>query len=328
MQQRVLGGNGLTVPAIGFGCASLSSAYGPSDDDESVTTIHHAIDAGVNLLDTSDAYGNGHNETIVGRAIKGRRDEVVLCSKFGNKRGPAGERLGADGRPEYVIASCEASLKRLGVETIDLYYQHRVDPNVAIEETFGAVKQLIEQGKIRYAGLCEAGANTIRRAHAEQPITAVESEYSLWTRDMEAEVLPTCRELGIGFVAYSPLGRGFLTATIRSAGDLYPGERRHDHPRFFPENIARNVVLLDVIEAVANEVDATPAQVALAWLLSRGGDLVPIPATRQISRIDENAAAVDLQLAPQQLDRLEHAFPPGVAAGTRYPEKQMGKMGL
>ena len=229
MQQRVLGSNGLTVPAIGFGCASLSSAYGPSEDDESVTTIHHAIDAGVNLLDTSDAYGNGHNETIVGRAIKGRRDQVILCSKFGNKRGADGARLGADGRPEYVIASCESSLKRLGVETIDLYYQHRVDPNVAVEETFGAVKQLIEQGKVRFAGMCEAGANTIRRAHTEQPITALESEYSLWTRDMEAEVLPTCRELGIGYVAYAPLGRVFLTACIQAPGDLIAEEMSSNH---------------------------------------------------------------------------------------------------
>jgi aryl-alcohol dehydrogenase-like predicted oxidoreductase len=328
MQQRVLGSNGLAIPAIGFGCASLSSAYGPSEDDESITTIHHAIDAGVNLLDTSDAYGNGHNESIVGRAIKGRRDQVILCSKFGNKRGTDGARLGADGRPEYVIASCESSLKRLGVETIDLYYQHRVDPNVAVEETFGAVKQLIEQGKVRFAGMCEAGANTIRRAHAEQPITALESEYSLWTRDVEAEVLPTCRELGIGFVAYSPLGRGFLSATIRSPEDLYPGERRHDHPRFFAENIARNVVLLTVLEQIAEEVNATAAQLALAWLLTRGDDVVPIPATRRTSRIDENAAAVNLQLDAQQLDRLEAAFPPGVAAGTRYPEKQMKNMGL
>ena len=328
MQQRTLGSNGLTVSAIGFGCASLSSAYGPSDDDESVITIHRAIDAGLKLLDTSDAYGNGHNETIVGRAIRGRRDEVILCSKFGNKRGADGARLGADGRPEYVIASCEASLKRLGVETIDLYYQHRVDPSVAIEETFGAVKQLIEQGKVRFAGMCEAGAETIRRAHAVQPITAVESEYSLWTRDMEARVIPTCRELGIGFVAYSPLGRGFLTATIRSADDLYPGERRHQHPRFFPENIARNVGLLEVIETVAEEVAATPAQVALAWLLTRGSDVVPIPATRRVSRIDENATSVNLRLETQHLDRLERAFPPGITAGTRYPEKQMAKMGL
>ncbi len=292
MQQRTLGRNGLIVPAIGFGCASLSSAYGPSDDKESVNTIRHAIDSGNNLLDTSDAYGNGHNETIVGRAIEGRCDEVILCSKFGNRRGADGTRLGADGRPEYVIASCEASLERLGAETIDLYYQHRVDPGVPIEETFGAVKQLIEQGKVRFAGMCEAGTETIRRAHAIQPISALESEYSLWTRDMEAKIFPTCRELGIGIVAYSPLGRGFLTATIRSPKDLYPGERRHDHPRFFPENIARNLVLLEALEEVAKEVGATPAQVALAWLLTRGDDLVPIPATRRASRIDENAAAI------------------------------------
>jgi len=270
MQKHSLGNYGLVVPAIGFGCASLSSAYGPSDDDDSVNTIHHAIDAGLNLLDTSDAYGNGHNEILVGRAIKGRREEVILCSKFGNKRGPNGERLGADGRPERVIASCEASLERLGVETIDLYYQHRVDPKVPVEETFGAVKQLIEQGKIRFAGICEAGANTIRRAHATQPLSALETEYSLWSRDIESEILPTCRDLGIGLVAYSPLGRGFLTATIRSPEDLYPGERRHDHPRFSPENIAHNIPLLDAIEQVASAADATPAQVALAWLRPAG----------------------------------------------------------
>jgi len=328
MQQRSLGRNGLTVPAIGFGCASLSSAYGPSDDEESIAAIHHAISEGVNMLDTSDAYGNGHNETLVGRAINGHRQEVILCSKFGNKRGADGARLGANGRPEHVIESCEASLKRLGVETIDLYYQHRVDAKVPIEETFGAVKQLIEQGKVRFAGMCEAGAETIRRAHATQPISALESEYSLWTRDLEAEILPTCRELGIGLVAYSPIGRGFLAATIRSPADLYPGERRHDHPRFFPENIARNLVLLNTIEAVARGVGATPAQVALAWLLTRGDDLVPIPATRQISRIDENAAAARVKLESVHLDRLEKAFPPGVTAGTRYPEKQMPNMGL
>ena len=328
MRQRSLCRNGLIVPAIGFGCASLSSAYGPSDDEESLAVIRHAISVGVNMLDTSDAYGNGHNETLVGRAINGRRDEVVLCSKFGNKRGADGARLGANGRPEHVIASCEASLKRLGVETIDLYYQHRVDAKVPIEETFGAVKQLIEQGKVRFAGMCEAGAETIRRAHATQPISALESEYSLWTRDLEAEILPTCRELGIGIVAYSPIGRGFLSATIRSAEDLYAGERRHDHPRFFPENIARNLVLLDAIEEVAMGAGATPAQVALAWLLTRGDDVVPIPATRRISRVDENAAAARVQLEPVHLERLEKAFPPGVTAGTRYPEKQMANIGL
>jgi aryl-alcohol dehydrogenase-like predicted oxidoreductase len=328
MQQHRLGNKNLVVPAIGFGCASLSSAYGPSDDVESINTIHHAIDTGLRLLDTSDAYGNGHNETIVGRAIRGRRDEVVLCSKFGNKRGPNGERLGADGRPEQVIASCEASLQRLGAETIDLYYQHRVDRKVPVEETFGAVKRLIEQGKVRFAGICEAGATTIRRAHATQPLTALESEYSLWSRDIEAQILPTCRELGIGIVAYSPLGRGFLTATIRSPEDLYPGERRHDHPRFFAENIAANVHLLDVIERVAKEVDATPAQVALAWLLARGDDIVPIPASRWTSHVDENAAAARVHLEPGQIKLLEDAFPPGVTAGTRYPEKQMANMGL
>jgi aryl-alcohol dehydrogenase-like predicted oxidoreductase len=328
MQQNSLGNNGLVVPAIGFGCASLSSAYGPSDDNDSINTIHHAIDAGVNLLDTSDAYGNGHNETLVGRAIKGRRNEVILCSKFGNKRGPNGERLGADGRPEQVIASCEASLERLGVETIDLYYQHRVDPKIQVEETFGAVKQLIDQGKIRFAGICEAGANTIRRAHSTQPLSALETEYSLWSRDIESNILPTCRDLGIGVVAYSPLGRGFLTATIRSPADLYGGERRHDHPRFFPENIAANIHLLAAIEQVSKEVDATPAQVALAWLLSRGDDIVPIPATRWTSHVDENSAAISVRLESEHLKLLEYAFPPGVTAGDRYPEKQMANMGL
>jgi aryl-alcohol dehydrogenase-like predicted oxidoreductase len=328
MQQHSLGNKGLVVPAIGFGCASLSSAYGPSDDNDSINTIHHAIDAGVNLLDTSDAYGNGHNETLVGRAIKGRRNEVILCSKFGNKRGLNGERLGADGRPEQVIASCEASLERLGVETIDLYYQHRVDPKIPVEETFGAVKQLIDQGKIRFAGICEAGASTIRRAHATQPLSALETEYSLWSRDIEVEILPVCRELGIGVVAYSPLGRGFLTATIRSSEDLYAGERRHDHPRFFPENITRNIPLLDAIEQVASATGATPAQVALAWLFTRGDDIVPIPASRWTSHVDENAAAISVRLESEHLKLLEHAFPPGVTAGDRYPEKQMANMGL
>jgi aryl-alcohol dehydrogenase-like predicted oxidoreductase len=328
MLQHILGNNGLMVPAIGFGCASLSSAYGPSEDKKSICTLQHAIASGVRLFDTSDAYGNGHNETIVGQAIKGRRDKVVLCSKFGNKRGPKGERLGADGRPEQVIESCEASLLRLGVETIDLYYQHRVDRNVPIEETFGAVSQLIEQGKVRFAGICEAGADTIRRAHATQPLSALESEYSLWSRHLEAQILPTCRELGIGVVAYSPLGRGFLTATIRSPKDLYPGERRHDHPRFFPENIERNIHLLDVIEQVAGENDATPAQVALAWLLTRGDDIVPIPATRLTSHVDENIAALNVRLDPGHLGQLEQAFPPGVTAGARYPEKQMANMGI
>ena len=328
MLQHTLGNNGLMVPAIGFGCASLSSAYGPSDDKKSIDTLHHAIDAGVRLFDTSDAYGNGHNETIVGQAIKGRRDKVILCSKFGNKRGPNGERLGADGRPERVIKSCEASLVRLGVETIDLYYQHRVDRKVPVEETFGAVSQLIEQGKVRFAGICEAGADTIRRAHATQPLSALESEYSLWSRHLEAQILPACRELDIGVVAYSPLGRGFLTATIRSPTDLYPGERRHDHPRFFPENIERNIHLLDVIEQVASQTDATPAQVALAWLLTRGDDIVPIPATRRTSHVDENIAALKVRLEPGHLDQLEQAFPPGVTAGARYPEKQMTNMGL
>lgn len=328
MQQRTLGHNGPSVSAIGLGCASLSSAYGPSDDVESVATIHHAINSGVYLLDTSDAYGNGHNESIVGQAIKGRRNDVFLCSKFGNKRGADGARLGADGRPEHVIASCEASLQRLGVDTIDLYYQHRVDSKVPIEDTFGAVKRLIEQGKVRFAGMCEAGAQTVRRAHAVQTITALESEYSLWTREMEVEILPTCRELGIGFVAYSPLGRGFLTATIRSPDDLNPGERRHQHPRFFAENIARNVRLLDPLIEVATALGITPAQVALAWLLAQGDDIVPIPATRRAARVDENAAAAAVTLEPAHLEQLERAFTPGIAAGTRYPEKQLKNMGL
>ena len=328
MQQRTFNHSKLLVPAMGLGCASLSCAYGPADDGESVATIQHAIASGVNLLDSSDAYGNGHNETLIGRAVRGRRDEVLLCTKFGNKRGADGARLGADGRPQHVLASCEASLRRLGVDTIDLYYQHRVDTSVPIEDTFGAVQQLIEQGKVRFAGICEAGVQTIRRAHATQPLSAVQSEYSLWTRDVEAQVLPACRELGIGFVAYAPLGRGFLTATIRSPADLYDGEWRHQHPRFFAENIARNVILLEALSEVADALAASAAQVALAWLLTRGDDIVPIPATRRAARIDENAAAADLQLTPEHLARLERAFPAGVTAGTRYPTEQMGKMGL
>ncbi|MCP5152661.1 MAG: aldo/keto reductase [Ectothiorhodospiraceae bacterium] len=328
MRRRTLGRAGLEVPAIGLGCAALSSAYGPAAEDESIATIRHAIDAGMNLLDTSDAYANGRNESLVGRAIAGRRHELILATKFGNKRGPGGERLGADGRPETVRASCEASLQRLGVETIDLYYQHRVDPKVPIEETIGAVSRLVEQGKVRHVGLCEAGAGTIRRAHATHPITAVQSEYSLWTRDMESEVLPACRELGIGFVPYSPLGRGFLTATIRSPDDLHPGERRHQHPRFFPENIARNVALLEPLETVARRLGVTPAQVALAWLLARGDDIVPIPATRRAARVDENLAALEVALDTATIAELDRAFAPGVAAGLRYPEKQLASMGL
>lgn len=328
MKRHPLGQSDLLVPAIGFGCASLSSAYGPANDDDSIVTLRHAIASGVNFLDTSDAYGNGHNETLVGRALKGRRDEVILCTKFGNTRGAKGERLGANGRPEHVIASCEASLQRLGVDTIDLYCQHRVDANVPIEDTFGAVKQLIEQGKVRFAGLCEAGPETIRRAHSTQTITALQSEYSLWTREVETQILPACRELGIGFIAYAPLGRGFLTAKVRSPADLYRGERRHQHPRFSAQNIASNLVLLDTLSEVAEASDATAAQVALAWLLTRGKDILPIPATRNATRIDENMAAVELDLSITQLAQLERAFPLGITAGARYPEKQLRNMGL
>jgi aryl-alcohol dehydrogenase-like predicted oxidoreductase len=327
MKKRRLGNSGLEVSALGLGCMGMSISYGTPNDEESTATIQRALDLGVNLLDTSDAYGGGVNERLMGAAIRGRRDEAVLATKFGNRRN-APDGRSVDGRPEYVRQACDASLARLGVEVIDLYYQHRVDPSVPIEETVGAMAALVTAGKVRYLGLSEAGAETIRRAAAVYPIAALQTEYSLWTRDVEEEILPLCRDLGIGFVAYSPLGRGFLTATITRPGDLVEKDRRHDHPRFHQENLAHNRPLLDPLQSISKECGCTPAQVALAWLLSRGDDIVPIPGTKRRGYLEENVKALETSLTQAQLDRLEAVFRPGVAAGTRYPEKQLSGLGI
>lgn len=327
MQNRKLGTSGLEVSALGLGCMGMSISYGTPDDDESIATIHRALDLGVNLLDTSDAYGNGVNERLLAAAIRGRRDGVVLATKFGNRRkAPDGRTV--DGRPEYVRQACEASLERLGVEVIDLYYQHRVDPAVPIEDTVGAMAGLVKEGKVRYLGLSEAGPETIRRAASIHPIAALQTEYSLWTRDVESEILPLCRELGIGFVAYSPLGRGFLTATITQPEDLIEKDRRHDHPRFHQENMAHNLPLLDLLQGISKECGFTPAQIALAWLLSRGNDIVPIPGTKRRGYLEENLKALDCSLTEAQLKRLEAAFSLGVASGIRYPQKQLAGLGI
>ncbi|HSM39984.1 MAG TPA: aldo/keto reductase [Afifellaceae bacterium] len=325
MKKRTIGG--LEVSAIGLGCMGMSIAYGEQDEPGSIATIHHALDCGLTFIDTADMYGGGHNEELVGEALKDRRGEAILATKFGNLRLPDGS---ADvcGRPDYVIEACEKSLKRLNTDVIDLYYQHRVDTNVPIEDTVGAMAQLVEQGKVRHLGLSEAGPDTIRRAHATHPITALQSEYSLWSRDIEDEILPTCRELGIGFVAYSPLGRGFLSGTIPSRESLIEKDRRRDHPRFSEENIAQNTRLVEALTAVAGDVGASPAQVAIAWLLSRGPDIVPIPGTKKTKWLDENIAACDLSLSDAQLAALEAAFPPGVTAGDRYPPGGMKRVGI
>ena len=328
MRRRRLGIAALDVPALGLGCSGMSADYGIPDDAESVATILQAIDRGVTLFDTSDAYGAGRNEELLARAVEGRREGLTICSKFGNIRGPNGERGGVDGRPDYVPVACEASLRRLGTDRIDLYYQHRVDPAVPIEETVGAMARLVEQGKVRHLGLCEAGPDTIRRAHAVHPITALQTEYSLWTRDVEDAILPLLRELGIGLVPYSPLGRGFLTGAFRSRSDLLPGDRRHAHPRFQEGNFERNLRLVDPLAQVAREAGCTPAQAALAWLLARGDDVVPIPGTKRRTYLDENVAAADVVLTEDQIGALEAAFPPGAASGLRYPEAQLRRLGI
>jgi aryl-alcohol dehydrogenase-like predicted oxidoreductase len=327
MRFRSLGKSGIKVSAIGLGCAGMSGSYDITDDQESTATIRRAIELGINLFDTSDAYGNGHNEALLGRAIKGGRNSLVLCTKFGNIRDDKGQPTGIDGRPEYVPVACEASLKRLGVEVIDLYYLHRVDPKIPIEDTVGAMARLIEQGKVRYIGLSEAGAQTLRRAHAVYPITALQTEYSLWMRDAEAEWLPTCRELGITYVAYAPLGRGFLSGKIRGSDSLIPGDRRHDHPRFQGENLSRNLELLKPLEAIAAAKGSTPAQIALAWVLARGEDIVPIPGTKRRAYLEENIRAIDIKLDAAELAKLNLAFVLGGTAGARYPARQMGNMG-
>lgn len=323
MQTRTLGRGGPTVSAIGLGCMGMSEFYGSADEAESIATIHHAIERGVTFLDTADMYGPFTNEELVGRAIADRRDRVFLATKFANVRGEKGEFLGVRGDPEYVRSACEASLRRLGVDTIDLYYQHRVDPNVAIEETVGAMARLKDEGKIRFLGLSEAAPETIRRAHKVHPITALQTEYSLWSRDAEAEVLPTVRELGIGYVAYSPLGRGFLTGQFRSPADFADDDYRKNHPRFTGENFDRNIRLVEEIGALAEQRGATAAQMALAWVLARGDDIVPIPGTKRRKYLDENIAALELELSNEELARLDAILPPGVAAGERYAAQGM-----
>jgi len=323
MTKRKLGRQGLEVSAIGLGCMGMSEFYGPTDEAESNATIQRAIDLGVTLLDTADMYGPFKNEILVGRAIKGRRDRVVIATKFGNMRGPDGSFLGVNGRPEYVRAACAASLERLGVTTIDLYYQHRVDRTVPIEETVGAMAELVREGKVRYLGLSEASPATIRRGNKVHPITALQTEYSLWTRDPEDEILPTCRELGIGFVAYSPLGRGFLSGRFRKFEDLPPEDFRRNHPRFQGENFQKNLDLVAKVEQISREKGCTPAQLALAWLLAQGPDIVPIPGTKQRRYLEENVRALEVVLTPADLRRIEEVAPKGITAGARYSEAGM-----
>ncbi|MBE0533281.1 MAG: aldo/keto reductase [Rhodospirillales bacterium] len=327
MKRRRLGGQDPEVSAIGLGCMGMTIRYGELNDEESVATIHRAIEAGVDLINTADAYGQGRNEELVGRAIRGRRDRVILTTKVGNIRNPDGTNA-VNGRQAYVKEACEASLKRLGTDYIDLYCLHRVDPATPIEETVGAMAELVTEGKVRHIGLSEAGPQTLRRAHAVHPMACLETEYSLWSRDVEAEILPACRELGIGFVAYAPLGRGFLAGTIRKAGDLIEADRRRAHPRFAEEAIARNLKKVEVLEEIAREAKASPAQVALAWLLHQGEDIVPIPGTKRRTWLDANIAAADLRLGADVLGRLAEAFPVGGTAGERYPPGQMKRLGL
>jgi aryl-alcohol dehydrogenase-like predicted oxidoreductase len=332
MQTRKLGNNGPHVPAVGLGCMGMSISYGEPNDVESVATIHRARDLGVNLLVTSDAYGNGVNEELIAKAIKGQRSSFIVATKFGNLalagRDGAGAPALSGGHPDHVREACNKSLKRLGVEQIDIYGLHRVDRSVPIEDTVGAMSRLVERGKVRYLALSEAGAQTIRRAHEVHPITALETEYSLWSRDVEGEVLPVCRELGIGFMAYAPLGRGFLTATIKTLDALLPQDRRREHPRFDAANLPRNRDLLRPLEDLAAAKKCTAAQVALAWVLAQGNDIVPIPGTKRRKYLEENCRAVEIHFTNDELSALGKAFAPGSTAGTRYPEKQLSALGI
>ena len=319
MDRRTLGGT-LEVSALGLGCMGMSEFYGTADEQAALATIDRALELGVTFFDTADMYGPFTNERLVGRALAGRRDEVVLATKFGNVRGEGGERLGIRGDAAYVRAACDASLERLGVDHIDLYYQHRVDPATPIEETVGAMKELVEAGKVRHIGLSEASAGTIRRAHAVHPVTALQSEWSLWTRDVEDDVLPTVRELGIGFVAYSPLGRGFLSGRVRSTSDLADDDFRRSHPRFRGENFRRNLDLVAKVDELAAAKAITPGQLALAWVLARGGDVVPIPGTTRVAHLEENVRALEVELTEEDLAELEAVFPRGATAGDRYAD--------
>jgi aryl-alcohol dehydrogenase-like predicted oxidoreductase len=326
MEQRTLGGQGLVVPALGLGCMGMSQSYGPGDDQESVATIHRALDLGITFLDTADAYGPFTNERLVGRAIAGRRDELVLATKFGNQRRADGSWVRVNGEPGYVRQACDASLERLGVDHIDLYYQHRVDRSVPVEETWGAMAELVQAGKVRYLGISEAAPATVRRAHAVHPVSAGQYEWSLFTRDLEDELLATVRELGIGLVAYSPLGRGFLSGRVTSPDDFGENDFRRNHPRFTGENFARNLELVERVRELAERKGVTPSQLAIAWVLARGGDVVPIPGTKRRSYLEENLGALDVELTAEDQAAIEQVTPRGSAAGERYTPENMANV--
>ena len=328
MDQRSLGRSGLSVSAIGLGCMGMSEFYGPSDDEQSLSTLAAALDLGINFFDTADMYGVGHNERLLGRFLKGRRDSVVLATKFGNVRGPNGERLGVSGTPDYVRSACDASLERLGIDTIDLYYQHRVDPNTPIDETVGAMKGLVEAGKVRFLGLSECSVATLRKAHAVHPITAVQIEYSLWSREPEEEMLAACRELGVAFVAYSPLGRSFLTGAVSSPDALADDDFRRSNPRFSGEALKTNLALVEALKDFAAGKGVTSAQIALAWILGKDDNIVPIPGTRRQKYLEENVAATRIRLSPDEIAALDALFAPDAIAGTRYPAAAMAMLNL